>query len=221
MATNKNFRIKQGIDVAQGGVFGGTLTATGLTAANLVYPTSDGSAGYVLTTDGSGNLTFAASAGNFTALADTPTSLTGQGGKVVQVNAGGTALEFGAAVGVGQSSRESFTGDGTTTAFTLTAGYAGQNDVFVFVDGVIQYPGTHFTITGTSLTFTAAPVNQAQILVHGTSPVGTTVTPGDGTVTADKLAASAYTRDIFTGNGSTSICICWRCSSRSKYSLYY
>jgi hypothetical protein len=203
MATNKNFRIKQGIDVAQGGVFGGTLTATGLTAANLIYPTSDGSAGHVLTTDGSGNLTFAASAGNFVDLADTPSTLTGQGGKVVQVNAGGTALEFGAAVGVGQSSRESFTGDGTTTVFTLTAGYAGQNDVFVFVDGVIQYPGTHFTMTGSSLTFTAAPVNQAQILIHGTSPVGTTVTPGDGTVTADKLAASAYTRDIFTGNGST------------------
>ena len=58
-------------------------------------------------------------------------------------------------------------------------------------------------MTGSSLTFTSAPVNQAQILVHGTSPVGTTVTPGDGTVTAEKLAASAYTRDVFTGNGST------------------
>ena len=147
MATNKNFRIKQGIDVAQGGVFGGTLTATGLTAANLIYPTSDGSAGHVLTTDGSGNLTFAASAGNFVDLADTPTTLTGQGGKVVQVNAGGTALEFGAAVGVGQSSRESFTGDGTTTTFTLTAGYAGQNDVFVFVDASIPYQNLFFVCT--------------------------------------------------------------------------
>lgn len=194
MATNKKFRVKHGLEVNT--ISGSTTT--------LVFPTVDGSAGQVLTTDGSGNLTFAASAGAFTALSDTPASLSGQGGKVVQVNAAGNALEFGAAVGVGQSSRESFTGDGTTTAFTLTAGYAGQNDVFVFVDGVIQYPGTHFTITGTTLTFTGAPVNQSQILIHGTSPVGTTVTPGDGTVTSDKLAASAYTRDIFTGNGSTS-----------------
>lgn len=193
MATNKKFRVKHGLEV-------NTLSGSTTT---LVFPTVDGTAGQVLTTDGSGTLSFAASAGQFTALSDTPSSLTGQGGKVVQVNAGATGLEFGTAV-VGQSSRESFTGDGTTTAFTLTAGYAGQNDVFIFVDGVIQYPGTHFTISGTTLTFTAAPVSQAQILIHGTSPVASTVTPGDGTVTAAKLAASAYTRDVFTGNGSTS-----------------
>ena len=193
MATNKKFRVKHGLEV-------NTLSGSTTT---LVFPTVDGTAGQVLTTDGSGTLSFAASAGQFTALSDTPSSLTGQGGKVVQVNAGATGLEFGTAV-VGQSSRESFTGDGTATAFTLTAGYAGQNDVFIFVDGVIQYPGTHFTISGTTLTFTAAPVSQAQILIHGTSPVASTVTPGDGTVTAAKLAASAYTRDVFTGNGSTS-----------------
>ena len=193
MATNKKFRVKHGLEV-------NTLSGSTTT---LVFPTVDGTAGQVLTTDGSGTLSFAASAGQFTALSDTPSSLTGQGGKVVQVNAGATGLEFGTAV-VGQSSRESFTGDGTATAFTLTAGYAGQNDVFIFVDGVIQYPGTHFTISGTTLTFTAAPVSQAQILIHGTSPVASTVTPGDGTVTASKLAASAYTRDVFTGNGSTS-----------------
>lgn len=193
MATNKKFRVKHGLEV-------NTLSGSTTT---LVFPTVDGTAGQVLTTDGSGTLSFAASAGQFTALSDTPSSLTGQGGKVVQVNAGATGLEFGTAV-VGQSSRESFTGDGTTTAFTLTAGYAGQNDVFIFVDGVIQYPGTHFTISGSTLTFTAAPVSQAQILIHGTSPVASTVTPGDGTVTAAKLAASAYTRDVFTGNGSTS-----------------
>ena len=193
MATNKKFRVKHGLEV-------NTLSGSTTT---LVFPTVDGTAGQVLTTDGSGTLSFAASAGQFTALSDTPSSLTGQGGKVVQVNAGATGLEFGTAV-VGQSSRESFTGDGTATAFTLTAGYAGQNDVFIFVDGVIQYPGTHFTISGSTLTFTAAPVSQAQILIHGTSPVGSTVTPGDGTVTASKLAASAYTRDVFTGNGSTS-----------------
>ena len=193
MATNKKFLVKHGLEV-------NTLSGSTTT---LVFPTVDGTAGQVLTTDGSGTLSFAASAGQFTALSDTPSSLTGQGGKVVQVNAGATGLEFGTAV-VGQSSRESFTGDGTATAFTLTAGYAGQNDVFIFVDGVIQYPGTHFTISGSTLTFTAAPVSQAQILIHGTSPVGSTVTPGDGTVTASKLAASAYTRDVFTGNGSTS-----------------
>jgi hypothetical protein len=194
MATNKKFRVKHGLEV-------NTLSGS---TSTLVFPTTDGTANQVIQTDGSGNLSFTSISTNFLGLADvTPSTFSGQGGKVVQVNAGATGLEFGTAV-VGQSSRESFTGDGTTTAFTLTAGYAGQNDVFIFVDGVIQYPGTHFTISGSTLTFTAAPVSQAQILIHGTSPVASTVTPGDGTVTAAKLAASAYTRDVFTGNGSTS-----------------
>ena len=192
MATNKKFRVKHGLEV-------NTLSGS---TSTLVFPTSDGTAGQVIQTDGSGNLTFADSAGTFVALTDTPSSFTGQGGRVVQVNSAENGIEFGAAV-VGQSSRDINTGDGTTTAFTLTNTYAGQNDMLVFVDGVVQYPGTHFTYSGTTLTFTSAPANGAQIITLGTTPLASTVTPGDGTVTSAKLAASAYTRDIFTGNGST------------------
>ena len=193
MATNKKFRVKHGLEV-------NTLSGS---TSTLVFPTADGTNGQVIQTDGSGNLSFVdGGGGDFTSLSDTPSSLSGQGGKIVQVNAAGNALEFGAAV-TGQSSRDSFTGDGTTTAFTLTNSYAGQNDVLVFVDGVIQFPGSNFTISGTTLTFTSAPLNTSRIETFGTTPVASTVTPGDGTVTAAKLAASAYTRDIFTGNGST------------------
>ena len=147
MATNKKFRVKHGLEV-------NTLSGSTTT---LVFPTADGTSGQVLQTDGSGNLTFADSAGAFLSLSDTPASFSGQGGKVLQVNTAGNGVEFGAAV-VGQSSRDINTGDGTTTAFTLTNTYAGQNDMLVFVDGVIQYPGTHFTFAGTTLTFTSAPV---------------------------------------------------------------
>jgi uncharacterized delta-60 repeat protein len=41
-----------------GGTMTGALTTTALTAANLVYPTSDGVSGQVMTTDGFGALTF-------------------------------------------------------------------------------------------------------------------------------------------------------------------
>ena len=192
MATKKKFLAKHGLEV-------NTLSGSTTT---LTFPTADGTAGQVLQTDGSGNLSFASSGGAFLSLSDTPSSFSGQGGKLIQVNSAANGLEFGASV-TGQSSRDTFTGDGATTNFTLTQSYAGQNDVLVFVDGVIQYPGTNFTISGSTLAFTAAPSNTARIEVFGTTPVASTVTPGDGTVTAAKLAASSYTRDTFTGNGST------------------
>jgi len=193
MATNKKFRVKHGLEV-------NTLSGS---TSTLVFPTTDGTADQVIKTDGSGNLSFTSISTNFLGLTDvTPSTFSGQGGKVVQVNAAGNALEFGG-VTLGQSSRDSNTGDGTTTAFTLTSTYAGTNDILVFVDGVIQYPGTHFSLSGTTLTFTTAPVSGARIETYGTSPLTSVNVPGDGTVTAAKLAASAYTRDIFTGNGST------------------
>jgi hypothetical protein len=193
MATNKKFRVKHGLEV-------NTLSGS---TSTLVFPTTDGTANQVIQTDGSGNLSFTSISTNFLGLADvTPSTFSGQAGKVVQVNAGETGIEFGG-VTLGQSSRDSKTGDGTTTAFTLTATYAGTNDVLVFVDGVIQYPGTHFSLSGTTLTFTTAPVSGARIETFGTSPLTSVNTPGDGTVTAAKLAPSSYKRDIFTGNGST------------------
>jgi hypothetical protein len=193
MATNKKFRVKHGLEV-------NTLSGS---TSTLVFPTTDGTADQVIKTDGSGNLSFTSISTNFLGLTDvTPSTFSGQGGKVVQVNAAGNALEFGG-VTLGQSSRDSNTGDGTTTAFTLTSTYAGTNDILVFVDGVIQYPGTHFSLSGTTLTFTTAPLSGARIETYGTSPLTSVNIPGDGTVTAAKLAASAYTRDIFTGNGST------------------
>ena len=195
MATNKKFRVKHGLEV-------NTLSGS---TSTLVFPTTDGTANQVIKTDGAGNLSFTSISTNFLGLTDvTPNSFSGQGGKVVQVNAAGNALEFGG-VTLGQSSRDSKTGDGTTTAFTLTNTYAGTNDILVFVDGVIQYPGTHFSLSGTTLTFTAAPVSGARIETFGTSPLTSVNIPGDGTVTPAKLSPTSYKRDIFTGNGSTAV----------------
>lgn len=193
MATNKKFRVKHGLEV-------NTLSGS---TDTITFPIADGTAGQVIKTDGAGNLSFTTVSADFLGLTDVgETTYTNNAGKVVQVNAAGNGLEFGG-VTLGQSSRDSFTGDGTTTAFTLTQTYAGQNDILVFVDGVIQYPGNNFTLSGTTLTFTTAPANSARIEAFGTTPLTTVNTPGDGTVTPAKLAASAYTRDIFTGNGST------------------
>ena len=139
---------------------------------------------------------------DFLGLTDSPDSYSGQANRIVKVNNSANGLEFGDLV-AGSQSRDVFTSDGATTAYTLSHTYGGQNSILVFVDGVIQYPGTNFTLSGTTLTLLGTPALDARIEVFGLTPVTTELTPGDGTVTAKKLAASAYTRDIFTADGTT------------------
>jgi hypothetical protein len=138
---------------------------------------------------------------DFLGLTDSPNSYSGQANRIVKVNNSANGLEFGDLV-AGSQSREVFTSDGSTTIYTLSNTYGGQNSILVFVDGVIQYPGSNFTLSGSTLTLLGTPALSARIEVFGLTPVTSEVTPGDGTVTAKKLAASAYTRDIFTGDGT-------------------
>ena len=58
-----------------------------------------------------------------------------------------------------------FTGDGSTTAFTITAGHT-VNSVIVTENGIVQKPTTDYTVSGTTLTFTSAPANTVQIGVR-------------------------------------------------------
>ena len=51
---------------------------------------------------------------------------------------------------------QTFTGDGSTTTFTVTSGVTVANTM-VFVNGVHQRPTTDYTISGTTLTFGTAP----------------------------------------------------------------
>ena len=58
------------------------------------------------------------------------------------------------------------TGDGSTTAFTVTSG-ATVDDVLVFENGVCQKPTTDYTISGTTLTFQGgAPASGVAIQIR-------------------------------------------------------
>jgi hypothetical protein len=57
-----------------------------------------------------------------------------------------------------------FTGDGTTTVFTLTATPFNENSTFVFINGAYQQKNT-YTISGTTLTFSTAPPTTSSIEV--------------------------------------------------------
>lgn len=75
-----------------------------------------------------------------------------------------------------KATKDTFSGDGTTTAFTLSK-IATTNDVEVFVENVQQEPTSAYGISGTTLTFTGAPPSGTNnIYVIHRSPAIQTVT---------------------------------------------
>jgi succinate dehydrogenase/fumarate reductase flavoprotein subunit len=58
---------------------------------------------------------------------------------------------------------DSFIGDGSTVAYTMTVAPADDQQVQVFVGSVYQEPTTAYTVSGTTLTFTSAPPNSVPI----------------------------------------------------------
>ena len=60
----------------------------------------------------------------------------------------------------------SFTGDGSTTAFTISASRT-VDDLLVFLNGVAMKPTTDYTVAGTTLTMVgAAPASASSIVVR-------------------------------------------------------
>lgn len=60
---------------------------------------------------------------------------------------------------------DTFTGDGSTVAFTINSG-RNVNDVLAIINGVILVPTTDYTISTTTLTFATAPAASAEIQVR-------------------------------------------------------
>ena len=105
-----------------------------------------------------------------------------------------------------ETSTESFTGDGSTTNFTLTDPPVINSGIIVFIDGIQQQLTTNFTVSGSTLAFTSAPDTSADIDVYVIvqEKVGIN-TVADGVLTRAKMATSlqrnvigAYS--IITGN---------------------
>jgi cytoskeletal protein CcmA (bactofilin family) len=100
--------------------------------------------------------------------------------------------------GAGSSStfaKNTFAGDGSTTAFTLTTSMTNEDGLIVFIDGVYQADNV-YSVSGTTLTFATAPVNGRVIEVFqleggivGVAPVIATMT-GDGSDTTLALGTS-------------------------------
>ena len=72
-----------------------------------------------------------------------------------------------------------FSGDGSTTAFTLDSAPNSTLDIEVFVGNVRQDPNSAYTVSGTTLAFTAAPPSGTNniYVVHQAKAVGTIDVP--------------------------------------------
>ena len=109
-------------------------------------------------------------------------SADGTNGQALVTNGSGT-LSFTTLSTTLTYSSGTATGDGSTTAFTISSGRSVE-DVLVFVNGFQLTPTTDYTISGTTLTFVTAPGSSAEITFRYL-PLG-----------------GAYTSANFTGNGS-------------------
>ena len=88
---------------------------------------------------------------------------------------------------------DTFTGDGSTTAYTLSLTPPNENYLAVFWDGVYQHH-SEYSVSGTTLTFTSAAPNSTAIEVYIPSVNGIG-TPSDGTVTPAKLSTGGPSWD--------------------------
>jgi hypothetical protein len=154
----------------------GLSVAGSLTASGLSYPTSDGSANQVLTTDGSGNLSFSTVSGGGGGTVDSAQTISlARGAVSVTTGAasGGGALAYNSTTGVltfnpstnsggggatlaNDVTLNSFAGDSSTTAFTLSTSPLTDQNVFVTINGVSQHVNA-YSLNGSVLTFDSAP----------------------------------------------------------------
>ena len=98
---------------------------------------------------------------------------------------------------------DSFTGDGSTTTFTLTQGAASANDLTVVVNNVRQEPGTgskSYTFNGpTSLVFNTAPAASDEIYVINPTQVESIAQAGDissGAITGQTAETTLAAGDV-------------------------
>jgi hypothetical protein len=108
--------------------------------------------------------------------------------------------------------KQTFTGDGTTTSFTMRDPVGREEIIEVFVAGVRQEPGVAYTTSGANLNFTGAPgLGDTIYIVNNNSPIRLnepapasvdTSQIKDNAVTASKILDGAITQAKIDSNVS-------------------
>ena len=95
-------------------------------------------------------------------------------------------VTFSAGGNAGSIEEDSFTGDGSTVAFTISTAPSTEENLLVFIDAAFQNRDS-FTVSGTTVTFDTAPDNTSSVRIYHVIPG----TVDDGILTVAKFAASA------------------------------
>ena len=135
--------------------------------------------------------------------ANRPTAATGiirynsTTGKYEGSTDGSTFVEFAIAGSAPTFTKETATGDGSTTTISGFFSQAPEsaNNVFVYIDNVYQEPTENYTVSGTNITFTSAPHSGARIFA---------ITGADGTSLVTGGVARSETSSVnFTSTATT------------------
>ena len=135
--------------------------------------------------------------------AQRPTGATGiirfnsQTGKYEGCTDGSTYVDFAIAGDAPTFTKESTTGDGSTTTFSgfFSSAPESANNVFVYIDNVYQEPTENYSVSGTNITFTSAPHSGARIFA---------ITGADNTALVTGGIARSETSSVnFTSSATT------------------
>ncbi len=182
-----------------------TDTLTVAAGSGITLTTNASTDTLTITNSGSASNSFEtiAVSGQSNVVADSGTdtlTLVAGSNMTITTNASTDTITFAStASGSGGSSssftKNTFTGDGSTTAFTLSKSVSNEDNLIVFIDAAYQADNV-YSVSGTTLTFATAPVNTRLIEVFiieggivGTAPVIDTMT-GDGSDTTLALSTT-------------------------------
>ena len=96
-------------------------------------------------------------------------------------------------------SKDSFSGNNSTTSFTMSQSAPDANSIEVFVDNVRQEPTSAYTVNGTTLSFTGTPATGTNniYVVHKQGVIGNGLLPTSGRST-DRVVNMTVDGDLNT-----------------------
>ena len=118
---------------------------------------------------------------------------------------GSTFVNLATAGSTPTFTKESTTGDGSTTAFSgfFSSAPESANNVFVYIDNVFQEPTENYTVSGTTITFTSGPHSGARIFAITGADNTALVTGGVARTETSSVNFTSTATNIMTFNGST------------------
>ena len=118
---------------------------------------------------------------------------------------GSTFIDFAIAGDTPTFTKESTTGDGSTTTFTgfFSTAPESANNVFVYIDNVYQEPTENYSVSGTNITFTSAPHSAARIFAITGADNTSLVTGGVARTETSSVNFTSSATTIMSFNAAT------------------